>query len=83
MPRAVVSGDYLLFDCPGCLESHGVQLSRWTWNGNVDRPSLSPSVHVRSPRVCHSHVRDGRIEYLGDCSHELAGRTVELPELES
>lgn len=28
--------------------------------------------------VCHSFVTDGRIQFLGDCTHELAGRTVDL-----
>lgn len=32
------------------------------------------------PFVCHSFVRDGKIEFLGDCTHKLAGQTVELPE---
>jgi hypothetical protein len=35
---------------------------------------------VFSPR-CHSFVRSGRIEFLGDCSHALAGQTVPLPEI--
>lgn len=30
--------------------------------------------------VCHSFVRDGRIQFLGDCTHELAGKTVDLPD---
>ncbi|MEQ1685464.1 MAG: DUF6527 family protein [Burkholderiaceae bacterium] len=29
--------------------------------------------------VCHSFVTDGRIQFLGDCTHVLAGQTVELP----
>jgi len=29
--------------------------------------------------VCHSFVTDGRIQFLGDCSHHLAGQTVDLP----
>ncbi|MGK9222085.1 MULTISPECIES: DUF6527 family protein [unclassified Microbacterium] len=29
--------------------------------------------------VCHSFVRDGRIEFLTDSTHALAGQTVELP----
>jgi hypothetical protein len=29
---------------------------------------------------CHSYVTDGRIEFLGDCSHELRGQTVDLPD---
>jgi hypothetical protein len=30
--------------------------------------------------VCHSFVRDGRIEFLSDCTHKMAGQTVELPD---
>lgn len=30
--------------------------------------------------VCHSFVTDGNIQYLDDCTHELAGQTIELPE---
>ena len=30
--------------------------------------------------ICHSFVRDGQIEFLGDCTHELAGKTVQLPD---
>jgi hypothetical protein len=29
--------------------------------------------------VCHSFVRDGMIQFLGDCTHKLAGQTVPLP----
>ena len=32
-----------------------------------------------APMVCHSFVTDGRIQYLGDCTHELANQTVDLP----
>jgi hypothetical protein len=62
----------------------------WGFNGDVDRPTFTPSVLVyetqhtdgaiHSPR-CHSFVRDGRIEFLSDCGHPLAGQTVELPEI--
>jgi hypothetical protein len=30
--------------------------------------------------VCHSFVTDGRIQFLGDCTHALAGQTVDLPD---
>lgn len=33
------------------------------------------------PYVCHSFVTDGRIQFLGDCTHEMAGQTVDLPEM--
>lgn len=30
--------------------------------------------------VCHSFVNNGAIQFLSDCSHELAGKTVPLPD---
>ena len=30
---------------------------------------------------CHSFVREGKIQFLNDCSHALAGQTVDLPEV--
>jgi Family of unknown function (DUF6527) len=29
--------------------------------------------------LCHSFVTDGRIQFLADCTHVLAGQTVDLP----
>lgn len=37
----------------------------------------------KAETVCHSFITDGEIQYLNDCTHELAGQTVELPELET
>lgn len=37
-------------------------------------------VQVKEDRVCHSFVTDGRIQYLDDCTHHLAGQTIDLPE---
>jgi hypothetical protein len=33
-----------------------------------------------TPTVCHSFVRDGNIEFLTDCTHKLAGKTVPLED---
>lgn len=30
------------------------------------------------PLVCHSFVVDGQIQFLGDCTHTLAGQTIPL-----
>ena len=30
--------------------------------------------------VCHYFITDGKIQYLGDCTHSLAGQTLELPD---
>lgn len=86
--------DQLFFLCPGCQMLHGVRIDpasqhpRWDWNGDVNKPTFSPSILVQYPwgeqreeRRCHSFVRDGRIEFLSDCTHELAGQTVNLPEI--
>lgn len=32
---------------------------------------------------CHSFVTDGQIQFLSDCTHELAGQTVPLLDFES
>jgi hypothetical protein len=32
--------------------------------------------------ICHSFVTDGKIQFLSDCTHELAGQTVELNDIE-
>lgn len=36
---------------------------------------------IKTPR-CHSFVRNGKIQYLGDCTHLMANKTVEIPEFE-
>lgn len=33
-------------------------------------------------QVCHSFVTDGKIQFLGDCTHNLVGQIVELPEID-
>lgn len=60
----------------------------WTWNGSLEAPTCTPSVLVRwthgeerAERRCHLFVKEGRLEFLSDCTHALAGRTIELPLL--
>ena len=31
--------------------------------------------------VCHHFIRDGKIQFLGDCTHALRGQTVDLPDI--
>ena len=61
----------------------------WEFNGDLDRPTFAPSIlsHTtwgpeRRPICCHSYVRDGRIQFLHDCTHPLAGQTLDLPEIQ-
>ncbi len=30
---------------------------------------------------CHTFIRNGMVEFLSDCTHELAGQTLPLPEI--
>lgn len=103
MPRAIpltnpdgeVQGHAI--ECPACRGLHlfnkhdtpAPSGASWDFNGDVDRPTFSPSMLAtfpanrgRSKRVCHSFVRDGRIQFLNDCTHAMAGQTVDLPEIE-
>lgn len=81
-------------ECPGCQaedqsSGHIFYLKMndggpgWTFNGNFEKPTFSPSMLARTPTTrCHSFVTDGKIKYLDDCTHPLKGQTVDLPEIE-
>ncbi len=119
MAKAKISQHGVRIWCPGCKDYHDVPIkpapNGWDFNGDAERPTLSPSILRRSghyaPRakpdghcwctynaeqekkgeppapfkctICHSFVRDGKIQFLSDCTHELAGQTVELPEVDT
>ena len=88
----------LMYECAGCKHSHSVQTVKpfangagpWTWNGDVEKPTVSPSVHCqpyRNPttgsllvKECHHYIIDGMIHYLHDCDHELAGRVMPMED---
>lgn len=78
------------FHCPGCGCTHSydcwaagrTERPNWTFNGNYEKPSFTPSLLYPS-RICHLYLTDGKIKYLGDCSHPLAGQTVDMVSLET
>lgn len=75
--------DRMEFFCPGCLTLHALN-KNWKWNGNYVDPTISPSILVdaaRADRRCHSFIEEGKIRFLSDCHHSLAGTTVRLPLL--
>lgn len=56
----------------------GKQMVRaWQAAGSVGAP---PKIPMEQFTLCHSFVTDGRIQFLGDCAHALAGQTVDLPD---
>jgi hypothetical protein len=90
----------LWFVCPGCKQRNedSTGLKRipvgdtqgkepsWTFDGNLEAPTLSPSILTRvnypdKNHVCHSFLRAGHFEFLGDCTHSMANQRVPLPPL--
>lgn len=84
--------------CPGCGTSHKFTRGKWTFNGDLVQPTFAPSMLTTFrgwqlkydidvefdavDTVCHSFVTDGRITFLADSTHHLAGQTVDLPDIE-
>jgi hypothetical protein len=74
---------YLTF-CPGCGYGHLFD-TRWTFNGDFEKPTFSPSMLVNQhdpSNRCHSFLRDGKWQFLDDCFHSLKGKTVEMVDLD-
>ena len=97
MSKILQREELVFFACPGCKRTHAVNTGHdlqpvWSWNGSHDAPTFSPSVLVTydgadagaggaPPARCHSFVRDGKIEFLNDCTHNLVGQTVDLEDI--
>jgi hypothetical protein len=78
----------VLIECPGCDSTHSIDLARWTWNGDTQKPTFHPSLHLtitygsepKKKYVCHSFVVEGKIAYLQDTTHQYSGQTIDLPD---
>ena len=86
-------GSVVSFTCPGCGLPHALNLNPaerpcWQFSGDAGNPTIAPSINAwrefgasRHAERCHSFVRNGRIQFLPDSTHDLAGKTVDLPDL--
>lgn len=69
----------------------------WQWNQDLNNPSFTPSLLNLTgsfaeptfkdppelpPTRCHLFVTNGKIIYCGDCTHDLNGKTIDLPEIQ-
>lgn len=52
----------------------GISDDAGEWTGEYKRGPDGKALEQR----CHSFVREGRIEFLSDCNHELAGKTLDM-----
>jgi hypothetical protein len=88
-------GYYLIF-CPAC-GLHGIPTQKknslgaiWTFNNDLDKPTFYPSIKITwgggkegsIVRCCHFYIRNGRIEFQNDCTHDWKNKTVELSDVE-
>jgi hypothetical protein len=78
--------------CPGCDHAHAISVNNpgrpnWQFDGNVFRPTVSPSIRIFTPAYegdpertdCHYFIRNGQLEFCGDSAHALKGKIVPLP----
>ena len=88
--RVVASLDAL---CPGCGFEHSFAVGSsehdqgrpvWEFDGNYETPTFNPSMLSNRNRddehkpICHSWLHDGIWQFLGDCTHEMAGQHVPM-----
>ncbi len=62
----------------------------WSFDGNLEAPTFSPSLLCNSDATpedvalgvhrCHLYLKAGMVQYLGDCTHEYAGKTIPVQE---
>lgn len=81
--------------CPACRELHTFSCQqpdpltgcKWVWDGNIIRPTLTPSINItwthgnKLTRRCHYTLEAGILQFIEDCTHELKGIRMSLPAL--
>lgn len=82
-----------LFYCPGCKTHMWFETDRWTWDGNIEKPNVHPSILWTgacgttiepggAEKRCHLFVENGHLRFLKDCTHEFAGKTIPMEEID-
>jgi hypothetical protein len=57
-----------------------VHSSKHLIDSELTGAALTAPENIATYPQCHSFVTEGRIQYLGDSTHALAGQTVDLPD---
>ena len=73
------------FYCPGCKCHHGFN-DTWTFDGSMKSPTVSPSLLTTGGadnQTCHLFIKNGKLEFLSDCTHEFAGQIIDMEEVEA
>lgn len=70
----------MLWEFNGDFENPTLKPSYRTWGKRFPKKGEDKRDPNNWPDfLCHSFIRDGKIQFLNDCTHELKGKTVELP----
>lgn len=82
-----------VFWCPGCEDVHPYRVARggsegpefpvWTFNGDLERPTFTPSLLVNGSghgKRCHLFLTDGVLNFCADSAHALAGKSTPCPD---
>lgn len=72
--------------CPGCNLLHNIWTSgkvAWAFNGNMDKPTFTPSVHHSTNKntICHYNITAGDILFHEKSTHPLKSQRVGLPDI--
>jgi hypothetical protein len=82
--------------CPGCDALHAVSINPgkngsgagWDFSGTLECPTYAPSQlttwrqgDMQYECRCHTFIRDGKIQFLSDCTHASKGQTVPMVPL--
>jgi hypothetical protein len=91
MPKLLdTPGGRRAFWCPGCSCRHFIT-DAWVVTGGSDTLTVSPSIRTagyvdgmpvggRDGGQCHLFIHRGKIEFLPDSTHALAGQLVDLED---
>lgn len=66
---------------PVNAENLGLAKPSWTFNGDLELPTLSPSILSTGYSRCHSFLEAGVFNFLTDSDHSLSGQHVPIPDL--
>jgi hypothetical protein len=73
-----------LFWCPACKETHFFSKRMpdgkpgWEFDGNIEKPTFSPSLRYLTGKKCHLNLTSGTIHFHGDCPHDMKNQKADL-----
>lgn len=90
MPAVVCVEDGMMrYYCPGCNRCHTIPIAPdgteepWDFNDNLEKPTVLPAIVIEDgdgTKVCQHFITDGKISYLENSKHALAGHVVEMKD---